>query len=166
MKLWQERVQSAIGPLVIVTSDRELCSLDYQGYEERMHRLLRKRWGEVELHERPDASPALRAVHRYFSGELRAFESVSICFNGTDFQRRVWRELIRIPPGATASYHTIAKAIGKPGGSRAVGMANGSNPIALAIPCHRVIAANGALGGYAGGVEKKEWLLNHERKWA
>ena len=150
---------------MVITSEEGLCSLDYQGYEERTHRLLYKRFGLVQLAQRPRESLALKAVRRYFSGELSAFDSVSLCLEGTDFQRRVWQELTRIPPGSTVSYHTIAKKIGKPGASRAVGMANRSNPIALAIPCHRVIAASGALGGYAGGADKKQWLLSHERTW-
>ena len=165
MNLWQERAQSPIGTILVVTSGHALYSLDFEGFEERMHRLLHKRFGRVQLKQRPNESPAIQALQRYLLGELEAFDSVSLCLEGTDFQSRVWGELKRIPPGSTASYHTIAKNLGKPTASRAVGMANRSNPIALAIPCHRVIAANGALGGYAGGLEKKEWLLDHERKW-
>ena len=166
MQLWQERFDSAVGTLLLVTSQDRLYSLDFQGYEDRMRRLLRKRFGSFELSERAAPSQALKAARSYFAGNLDAFLEISLRLNGTDFQSQVWRELTRIEPGTTSSYKDIAEKIGKPGASRAVGMANRSNPIALAIPCHRVIAASGSLGGFAGGIEKKEWLLNHERKWA
>ena len=166
MKLWQEWVQSSIGTIGVVTLDQRLCSLDFQGYEARMLCLLQKRFGHVDLYQRPRESWAAQAVRRYFAGELNAFDSIDLYSKGTPFQSQVWQELMRVPPGLTVSYQTIAENIGKPRASRAVGMANRSNPIALAIPCHRVIAKSGALGGYAGGVEKKEWLFDHERKWS
>ena len=166
MELWQECFDSAVGPILLVTSEDRLYSLDFQGYQDRMLRLLRKRHGSVQLSARRSPSRALKALRSYFAGMLEAFQSVPLRVDGTDFQNQVWRELMHIKPGTTSSYGAIAEKMGKPGASRAVGMANRSNPIALAIPCHRVIAANGSLGGFAGGVEKKEWLLNHERKWA
>ena len=166
MELWQERFDSAVGPILLVTSQDKLYSLDFEGYQDRMLRLLWKRYGSVQLLAGRSPSRAFKAVKSYFAGMLDAFQSVSLGIDGTNFQNQVWRELMHIKPGATSSYGAIAEKMGKPGASRAVGMANRSNPIALAIPCHRVIAANGSLGGFAGGIEKKEWLLNHERKWA
>lgn len=166
MELWQERFDSAVGPILLVTSQGRLYSLDFQGYQDRMLRLLRKRHGPVQLSNRRGPSQAFKALGSYFAGVLDAFQRVPLSADGTEFQNQVWRELMQIKPGTTSSYGAIAEKIGKPGASRAVGMANRSNPIALAIPCHRVIAANGSLGGFAGGIEKKEWLLNHERKWA
>ena len=93
MKLWQERAQSAIGNIVVVTSDHELCSLDYEGYEERMHRLLLKRFGPVKLNDSPRESFAMKALYRYLSGELDAFDSVELRLQGTEFQERVWRDV-------------------------------------------------------------------------
>jgi methylated-DNA-[protein]-cysteine S-methyltransferase len=108
---------------------------------------------------------ALRLVREqlsaYFARELRDFE-LPLRMDGTPFQRRVWDELRRIPFGGTCSYTELARRIGQPGASRAVGSANGRNPIAIVVPCHRVIAADGTLGGYGGGLDRKEWLLEHE----
>lgn len=105
---------------------------------------------------------ARRQLTAYFAGELQEFE-LPLAARGTEFQRRVWRELETIPYGHTASYGEIARRLGMPpGGSRAVGLANGSNPIAIVVPCHRVIGSNGTLTGYAGGVERKRFLLDLE----
>jgi methylated-DNA-[protein]-cysteine S-methyltransferase len=108
---------------------------------------------------------ALRKVHdqlrAYFAGELRKFD-LPLRMEGTSFQRLVWEGLLEIPYGATASYAELARRIGHPGASRAVGAANARNPIGLIVPCHRVIGANGTLTGYGGGLNRKEWLLRHE----
>jgi len=108
---------------------------------------------------------ALRTVHdqlrAFFAGELRAFE-LPLRMAGTPFQRLVWDGLLTIPFGATLSYAELARRIGRPGASRAVGAANGQNPIAIVVPCHRVIGADGTLTGYGGGLDRKEWLLQHE----
>jgi methylated-DNA-[protein]-cysteine S-methyltransferase len=101
----------------------------------------------------------------YFLGELQTFE-VQLRPSGTDFQKTVWQALLDIPFGATESYGELAKRIGHVNASRAVGLANGRNPIGIIVPCHRVIGANGALTGYGGGIERKQWLLEHERRYA
>ena len=101
-------------------------------------------------------------LERYFAGDLGALASVRVDPGGTVFQRRVWSALRQLPPGRTASYGDLARAVGAAGAARAVGAANGSNPVAIVIPCHRVIGADGGLTGYAGGVERKQWLLRHE----
>ena len=101
----------------------------------------------------------------YLTGERRTF-NLPLRPEGTPFQRRVWDELRRIPFGKTISYAELARRIGQPGAARAVGSANGSNPIGLIIPCHRVIAANGSIGGYGGGLDRKHWLLRHEAEVA
>jgi methylated-DNA-[protein]-cysteine S-methyltransferase len=114
----------------------------------------------------PDGRPcarALKQVREYFAGKRTAFE-LPLAPEGTEFQRRVWAELMKIPFGATKSYGQVAKALGDVGSIRAVGKANGANPIALLIPCHRVIGANGSLTGYAAGLEIKRFLLDFERK--
>jgi methylated-DNA-[protein]-cysteine S-methyltransferase len=100
-------------------------------------------------------------LESYFAGELRVFE-LPLCPSGTAFQRLAWDELLRIPFGVNISYAEQARRIGRPGAARAVGAANGRNPIAIVVPCHRVIGANGSLTGYGGGLALKEWLLGHE----
>ena len=105
---------------------------------------------------------AVRQLRAYFAGELRRFE-LPLAPEGTPFQQRVWQELLNIPYGETISYGELARRIGKPTGSRAVGLANGANPISIVIPCHRVIGSNGKLTGYGGGLKTKEWLLALER---
>ena len=102
-------------------------------------------------------------IGRYFAGELTALDSLQCATAGTEFQRRIWSALREIPAGTTTSYGALADKIGKPGAARAAGLANGSNPISIIVPCHRVIGANGALTGYGGGLPRKQWLLAHER---
>jgi O-6-methylguanine DNA methyltransferase len=102
---------------------------------------------------------------RYFAGERADSLALPLDMRGAPFEQQVWAELRRIPPGTTTTYGAVARAIGHPAASRAVGMANGANPIAIIVPCHRVIGANGTLTGYGGGLERKTWLLDHERKY-
>lgn len=104
-----------------------------------------------------------RMLEAYFAGDLTAIDALDVDPAGTEFQRQVWAELRRIPAGATISYKELAARIGRPSATRAVGLANGANPVAIVIPCHRVIGANGALTGYGGGLDRKRWLLAHER---
>lgn len=106
-------------------------------------------------------TPLIEQLNAYFEGTLKQF-SVSLAPNGTEFQRKVWDALLNIDYGATCSYKDIAGIIGKPGASRAVGAANGANPIPIVIPCHRIIGTNGTLTGFAGGLLTKSWLLSHE----
>jgi len=106
-------------------------------------------------------APAVRQLEEYFNNERRGFE-LDLEPEGTDFERRVWDDLVQIPFGATDTYGAIARRFGDPGASRAVGVANARNPIAIVIPCHRVIGAGGDLTGYAGGLHRKKWLLAHE----
>lgn len=101
----------------------------------------------------------------YFAGKLRKFE-LSLDADGSDFQKRVWKALCKIPFGATESYGGLAKSIGNVNASRAVGLANGKNPIGIIVPCHRVVGANGSLTGYGGGLPRKQWLLEHEKRYA
>lgn len=113
--------------------------------------------------ERDDAGLAhvVAQLHAYFAGELADFD-VPIAMRGTDFQRRVWAGLCEIPYGETISYGELARRVGNPKASRAVGLANGRNPLAIVVPCHRVIGADGSLTGYGGGLDRKVWLLEHE----
>ncbi|HSL34697.1 MAG TPA: methylated-DNA--[protein]-cysteine S-methyltransferase, partial [Candidatus Limnocylindrales bacterium] len=109
-------------------------------------------------------APVVRAVAAYFAGDMRAFDSIELDPPGTPFQREVWAALRGIPAGTTTTYGRLAAALGRPGSSRAVGLANGANPVAIVVPCHRVIGASGSLTGYGGGIERKRWLLDHERR--
>lgn len=103
-----------------------------------------------------------QALAAYFGGDRRGFANLPLDPRGTDFQMRVWQELRRIPWGQTISYAELARRVGRPRASRAVGQANARNPIPLIIPCHRVVAADGSLGGYSAGLDRKRWLLAHE----
>jgi len=133
------------------------------GDEKGLHKLLFGGKPEVGWREDPVAlAEPVRQLRAYFAGELRDFE-LPLAPAGTPFQLRVWRELCRIPYGQTISYGELARRVGSPKGSRAVGLANGANPIAIIVPCHRVIGSNGKLTGYGGGLKNKEWLLTLER---
>jgi O-6-methylguanine DNA methyltransferase len=110
----------------------------------------------------PLPKPIADALDGYFSGNLAAFAGLALNSGGSDFQRKVWAALCAIPAGQTRSYGDLAASIGQPRAARAVGLANGANPIGIIVPCHRVIGSNGTLTGYAGGVERKAWLLRHE----
>ena len=146
---------------VLLVSDRaSLCALDFAGCEERMHRLLKRRYGAYRLTE--GKSRHGPAVDAYFAGDLDALESIDVSTGGTEFQAAAWRALRAIPHGRTATYAEQARRIGRPRAVRAVGAANGQNPLAIVLPCHRVLGSDGALTGYAGGLAAKRWLLDHE----
>src|SRR5579859_3192226 len=160
-----ERLATLLGELLIVT-DREgnLRAVDWADYETRMRRLLRLHYGErgFSLEPARNSSDAARALARYFAGELSAIEGLPVKTGGTPFQRMVWHALQQIPCGETVSYAGLAAKIGRPAAVRAVGLANGANPVGIVVPCHRVIGSNGSLTGYGGGMHRKRWLLEHE----
>lgn len=161
----RETVSSAIGAIVIITDEQDrIRALDFADYEERMHRLLRLHYGAgtVTLAEARSPSRAAHALGAYFAGEVSAIDDVPVETGGTAFQREVWAALRRIPAGRTISYGTLAARLGRPKAVRAVGLANGANPVGIVVPCHRVIGADGSLTGYGGGIERKRWLLAHE----
>jgi methylated-DNA-[protein]-cysteine S-methyltransferase len=145
-------MDSPVGPLSITVADGALRSLHLDGA------LAPVDGGRAD---NDVAHAAVEQLEAYFDGALRAFD-VPLRPSGTTFQQAVWEQLTRIPYGTVASYGAVAERVGKPSASRAVGAANRSNPIAIIVPCHRVIGANGALTGYAGGMWRKEWLLKHE----
>lgn len=164
MHLQVERHGSPLGALLLVTSgDGVLRALDFEAYETRMVRLLAQHYGACVLNAQPASAPLSRALEAYFAGQLSALDALPIATGGTPFQRSVWGVLRTIPSGTTLSYRELAARVGQPGAARAVGLANGKNPIAIVVPCHRVIGADGSLAGYAGGVERKRWLLAHEQ---
>jgi methylated-DNA-[protein]-cysteine S-methyltransferase len=153
---WFATVPSPVGPLVLTKRGNALVGLSMHaqapdpsssGFREDPSRLA------------PEASQ----IAEYFAGTRTRFDLV-LCLEGTPFQRRVWEALLRIPYGQTISYGELARAVGQPGASRAVGAANGRNPIGIIVPCHRVIAADGSLGGYSAGTARKSWLIDWERR--
>lgn len=163
LSLTLDRVASPVGEVLVVTdADGAVRALDFHDFEARMRRLLRLHYGEVVLTPGRAPETVRAAVAAYFAGDLAAFETVEVRTGGTEFQRRVWSALRDIPAGETRSYGQLAAAIGAPRAVRAVGLANGANPVGVIVPCHRVIGAGGKLTGYAGGLERKRWLLAHE----
>lgn len=161
MNLFVTRIDTPLGEVVAASSDRGVAGLGFADGFERVERTLARRFGAVTYVTKPDRKLAA-AIRRYFAGDLAALDDVALDTDGTAFQRSVWKQLRRIPVGRTTSYGKLAATLGRPGGSRAVGNANGGNPVSLIVPCHRVIAADGTLGGYAFGLERKRWLLEHE----
>lgn len=163
MRLTLDRIPSPVGEVLVATdADGAVRALDFHDYEARLRLLLRRHYGEVVLVEGRAPEPVRRAVEAWFGGDLTAFDAIDVRTGGTEFQRAVWTALRDIPAGETRSYGQLATAIGAPKAVRAVGLANGANPVGVIVPCHRVIGANGTLTGYAGGLERKRWLLAHE----
>lgn len=161
-----EHIDTPTGRMRLITDDAQrLRALDWDDCETRMQGLLRRHYGPeaVALREVPRPSLAAHVLIAYFAGDLDAIAELSTETNGTPFQRAVWRALRGIPAGRTMSYGALATAIGRPRAVRAVGLANGANPIAIVVPCHRLIGADASLTGYGGGLHRKRWLLAHER---
>ena len=163
MDLYIDRVPSPIGTLLLVWEHEWLRVLDFGDHEERFERSLRTHCGAYRLVTERAPATLRTPIEAYFDGDIGAIDTIAVKTNGTPFQQQVWSALRDIPAGSTTSYGKLAARIGRSGASRAVGLANGSNPIGLVVPCHRVIGANGALTGYGGGLDRKRWLLDHER---
>jgi methylated-DNA-[protein]-cysteine S-methyltransferase len=151
-----------IGVLAIAVADGILLGVDLRGDAARLRADLARRFRGSSIEEAADPGGVASRLKRYFDGELRALDAIEADPGGTPFQRRVWLKLREIPPGRTWSYGELARAVGRPAAVRAVGAANGANPIPLVLPCHRVIGKDGSLTGYGGGLDRKRWLLRHE----
>ena len=165
--LFRETLVTPIGRLVVISDEMgHLRATDWIDYDDRMRRLLRRHYGEdaFTLTSACRRSGPASAIAAYFHGDLHAIDALPTATAGTPFQKRVWQALREIPMGRTWSYGDLAKRIGQPAAVRAVGLANGANPIGIVVPCHRVIGADGSLTGYGGGLERKRWLLDHERQ--
>lgn len=162
--LLSETLPSPLGAITILTDgDGVLRALEYEDFPDRMARLLRLHYPRSwRIEPAGRESDAWRALSAYFAGELSAIDTLPTATGGTDFQRAVWAALRAVPAGRTVAYADIAAAIDRPTATRAVGMANGANPIAIVVPCHRIIGRSGQLTGYAGGLARKQWLLAHE----
>src|SRR5579871_477567 len=163
MLLHYDEFDSPIGRILFAADGEAVCALDFSGYEERMQSLLAKRYDTTEFRRGSDPLNLRKSLREYFSGNLKAFDSTKVRTRGSTFQERVWKALRTIPAGATWTYGRLASALDQPTAARAVGHANSLNPVAIIVPCHRVIGASASLTGYAGGLERKEWLLRHEK---
>ena len=180
MILARATIETPLGPMLALASEAGLCALEFThrhlspargtGDRSRLTKLDARLKNHFPRHEIVDDEPRViartrRWLKEYFAGREAAVGDLPLDMHGADFERRVWKALLRIPPGETRSYGALAKALGNPGAARAVGMANGANPIAIIVPCHRAIGSTGSLTGYGGGLERKTWLLDHERRW-
>jgi methylated-DNA-[protein]-cysteine S-methyltransferase len=160
-----DHAPTPIGPISIVADDAgTLRGLHFADGEDRLLHQLRQHYGTAGFTLEPGRDPGglTSALEAYFRGELRAIERLPVETRGTPFQRSVWEALRAIPCGTTVSYSDLARRIGRPAAVRAVGLANGANPVAVVLPCHRVVGAGGSLTGYGGGLSRKRWLLAHE----
>lgn len=155
-------VASPIGKIVVAVRGGRLCALAFDESWPRKRAALERRFGEVEWRRSKDPGGVARVLRRYFDGDTEALARIAVDPGGTPFQRAIWTKLRRVPAGRTVSYGELARAAGYPRAVRAVGAANGSNPVGLVIPCHRVIGSSGKLVGYGGGLDRKKWLLAHE----
>jgi methylated-DNA-[protein]-cysteine S-methyltransferase len=158
-----DRLQTPIGTALLVTdAGGVLRALDWEEHEPRMRQLLRLQYGAVVLEDARSPKDLRSALMAYFKGDLDRLKTIKWRVAGTPFQQKVWTALPKIPAGTTMSYGALAAKLNAPKAMRAVGHANGSNPISVVVPCHRLIGANGALVKYGGGLERKRWLLEHE----
>jgi O-6-methylguanine DNA methyltransferase len=164
VRLHFDLLTTPIGQLLIVCDAAALCVVDYEAFGDRMHRLLARRYGRYELVRTSNPLGMTALLDRYFGGDLASIDAVAVNTGGTPYQRRVWDALRTISAGQTRNYAQLATQIGGTH-ARAVGQANSLNPLAIVVPCHRVIGANAALTGYAGGLPRKRWLLDHEAQY-
>jgi methylated-DNA-[protein]-cysteine S-methyltransferase len=158
-----DRLETPIGTaLIVADADGVLRAFDWEDHVSRIRDLLRLQYGPVELKEARAPKAIRSALSGYFKGDLAALGTVAWRIAGTPFQQKVWNALPKIRAGTTMTYGALAARLGSPKAMRAVGHANGSNPISVVIPCHRLIAADGSLVKYGSGLERKRWLLRHE----
>jgi methylated-DNA-[protein]-cysteine S-methyltransferase len=162
ISILSDHIETPLGTMLLLARDGALIGLEFDDQPERVARDLRLRFGSSERFPADNPNGFSNRIRAHFAGDMKAIEGIPTDGGGTVFQRRVWEELKRIPSGVTISYGTLAKRLGDPNLMRAVGLANGRNPISVVVPCHRVIGADGSLTGYGGGLQRKEWLLRHE----
>ena len=158
-----ERLATGAGVLLLASRGDVLLAAEFDAA--RLDRTLARRGLAAAVAEAPP-SPACRRLAAWFEGDLAALGAIAIDAAGTLFQRQVWTALRDLPAGTTSSYGALARRLGRPAAARAVGAANGANPFAVVVPCHRLVGAAGGLTGYAGGLAAKRWLLDHERRHA
>ena len=157
------RLPSPIGDLTAFVHGDALVALELPATYRPVDHILGRRFGDVPVEDVDEALDLRARFAAYLRGDLVALDAIPVDTGGTPFQRSVWAALRRIPAGHTWSYTEVARAVGAPGAVRAVGAANGANPVAIVVPCHRVVRSDGTLGGYGGGLDRKRWLLAHEK---
>jgi methylated-DNA-[protein]-cysteine S-methyltransferase len=159
-----DRLDTPVGDLVVAVDDHGRLRAVHFAPPPDLASLLRRACAvpDVRVTWQHDPAGCSTALRGYFAGDLDAIDQLRVAPAGTAFQQEVWRLLREVPCGTTTSYGEIAGRLGRPRASRAVGLANGANPIAIVIPCHRVVGADGSLTGYGGGLDRKRWLLAHE----
>ena len=162
IRLDRLRYCSPIGPIECLFDADALVALDFDATSPRTLALLTRNLGALEIDTSTDRLKLVDTLDRYFAGELGALDALPVRRYGTPFQQKVWTALRKIPAGRTTSYQALASKLRVPKAQRAVGAANGANPISLVVPCHRVIGSGGSLVNYAGGIDRKRWLLKHE----
>ncbi|MGA8662554.1 MAG: methylated-DNA--[protein]-cysteine S-methyltransferase [Candidatus Cybelea sp.] len=161
-RIFVGKLDSPIGSVVYLTDGEALRAVEFAETPDRLLSAFLRGRGPIPVDTRRDPLGIGAAIRAYFGGDIHAIAALPATPAGTRFQRRVWSLLRKIPAGRTVTYGALANELGTPSAARAVGAANGANPIPIVIPCHRVIGANGTLTGYGSGVFRKEWLLNHE----
>lgn len=157
-----DRIPSPIGEIIVAADEQRLCALVFADGMEAMQRWLQRRFGEVCLEPTTDPAGVSSCLRAYLAGDCGSIDSITVDSGGTPFEQEVWQALRQIPAGNTMSYGQLAAQLGRPAAARAVGRANGLNPISIVVPCHRLIGANGSLVKYGGGLDRKAWLLQHE----
>jgi len=155
-------VRSPVGEILFAADERALLALEFADFEDRLMAGLVRRFGDFRPKRARDPLGIATALRAYLAGDLTVLDRLPVDAGGTPFQRRVWTALRKVPAGATWSYARMAKKLGQPAALRAVGNANGRNPVSIVVPCHRLIGTDGSLTGYGGGIERKRWLLAHE----
>lgn len=166
MQLFVERIKTPIGALLITHDGKRLANIAFADREERREKELTRDFPDAVVKRAAKVTHFATALTSYFHGEVRVIDKIPVMDFGTDFQRHCWKALRRVRPGTTRSYGEHARIIGHPAAARAVGAANGFNPISIVVPCHRLIGADGGLVHYGGGLERKRWLIEHEVRHA
>jgi methylated-DNA-[protein]-cysteine S-methyltransferase len=166
MQLFVERIKTPIGPLLITHDGKALANVAFADREERRAGELARDFPGAEVKRSPKPTHFAASLTRYFDGDIRAIDKLPVIAFGTEFQSRCWKALRRVPAGMTRSYGDHARIIGRPAAARAVGAANGFNPISIVVPCHRLVGSDGSLVHYGGGLERKRWLIDHEANHA
>jgi methylated-DNA-[protein]-cysteine S-methyltransferase len=166
MHLIVERLATPIGPILITHDGKVICNTEFEDSKERRAQELAQHFPDAIVVRAEKRSAFTGALKRYFDGDVRAIDGLPIANVGTPFQQRAWKELRKIPPGKTRGYGEQAARLGNARAARAVGRANGQNPNAIIVPCHRLVGADGSLVHYGGGLERKRWLIDHEARHA
>ena len=155
-------IDSPIGKMTAAARGNLVCVVHFGPQTPGLRSSLKRWYPDASIEEVEDPGGAVGVLRRYFAGDLQSLDEIKVELNGTSFQKNVWLALRTVKAGTTMSYAQLAKRVGSPAAVRAVGAANGANPVAVVLPCHRIIGSDGSLTGYGGGIHRKRWLLDHE----